>query len=94
MERNIGPTLGNMTGVYHDVVVKRVNTKRFVERDALFRKLVVVFCGVSALIRSLGYTEQDIRAAIDELEESAAAQVVTATTRGAGAGPGAEAGAP
>lgn len=78
MDKLVNLCINALSEVYHDVFVKKVNTKRFVVRQALFRKLVAVWYGMSSMIYLLGYSEHDVQKALDEYREQVVQGVVNA----------------
>ena len=57
-----------MQELYLEVKVKEVNTKKREVREMLFKKLVAVFYGVSAMLKHLGYTEADLQSALRQAQ--------------------------
>lgn len=66
MNKLLNLCVNTLSEVYHDITIKRADKGSLSAREALFKKLVAVWYGVTSMINLLGYTEEDVARAIQE----------------------------
>lgn len=55
-----------LAALKEDVVVLHVSMRKKANKELMFRKLIGVYYGVSALIGALGYTPEDVQRGIKQ----------------------------
>ena len=67
MEKLLQLCMGAFQDLYLMIAVNKMDAAKPDAKEALFRKLVAIFYGVSAMISELGYTEADVQKALNEV---------------------------